>query len=140
VKQAEEFARTGAEPLKGLTSAPKQDVDEKPIKWLDDLLQSRDARWRKCQGGRHPNRPHCKDYIEALFTEFTPWLGRPELLPMISGCHWAVWRGSMTTVVVIGNEKGNGHQIPIGTHFGMARPEGLPQACAYGAADNSASL
>ena len=24
---------------------------------------------------RHPNRPHCKDYIERLFTEYTPLAG-----------------------------------------------------------------
>jgi len=24
--------------------------------------------WRKCQVARHPDRPHCRDYIEALFT------------------------------------------------------------------------
>lgn len=23
--------------------------------------------WRKCQVARHPDRPHAKDYIEALF-------------------------------------------------------------------------
>ena len=28
--------------------------------------------WRKCQVARHPQRPHCKDYIDALFTEYTP--------------------------------------------------------------------
>ena len=31
--------------------------------------------WRKCQVARHPERPHCKDYIEALFTEYTPLAG-----------------------------------------------------------------
>jgi len=31
--------------------------------------------WRKCQVARHPERPHCKDYIDALFTDFTPLAG-----------------------------------------------------------------
>ena len=33
--------------------------------------------WRKCQVARHPDRPHCKDYIGALFTEYTPLAGDP---------------------------------------------------------------
>jgi acetyl-CoA carboxylase carboxyl transferase subunit alpha len=31
--------------------------------------------WRKCQVARHPDRPHCSDYIKALFTEYTPLAG-----------------------------------------------------------------
>jgi len=27
--------------------------------------------WRKCQVARHPERPHCQDYINAIFTEYT---------------------------------------------------------------------
>ena len=29
--------------------------------------------WRKCQVARHPERPHCKDYIEALFPSTRRW-------------------------------------------------------------------
>ena len=31
--------------------------------------------WQKCLVARHPDRPHCKDYVEALFSEFTPLAG-----------------------------------------------------------------
>src|SRR5690606_6838274 len=31
--------------------------------------------WQKAQVARHPDRPHCVDYIQALLTEFTPLAG-----------------------------------------------------------------
>ncbi len=31
--------------------------------------------WQKTQIARHPDRPHCLEYIERLFTEFTPLAG-----------------------------------------------------------------
>ena len=31
--------------------------------------------WQKCQVARHPERPHCLDYVEQLFTEFTSLAG-----------------------------------------------------------------
>src|ERR1700750_2368310 len=29
--------------------------------------------WQKTQVARHPQRPHCSDYIAGLMTEFTPF-------------------------------------------------------------------
>ncbi|MEQ3631129.1 MAG: acetyl-CoA carboxylase carboxyl transferase subunit alpha, partial [Sulfitobacter sp.] len=49
-------------------------LDKKAAGMLEDLYGSLTP-WRKCQVARHPERPHCKDYIEALFTEFTPLAG-----------------------------------------------------------------
>src|SRR5580692_12522432 len=31
--------------------------------------------WQKTQVARHPQRPHCIDYVNALITEFTPLAG-----------------------------------------------------------------
>ncbi|RWE76796.1 His/Gly/Thr/Pro-type tRNA ligase C-terminal domain-containing protein [Mesorhizobium sp.] len=31
--------------------------------------------WQKVQVARHPDRPHCVDYIKGLFTDFTPLAG-----------------------------------------------------------------
>src|SRR5579885_992889 len=31
--------------------------------------------WQKTQVARHPQRPHCVDYINALITDFTPLAG-----------------------------------------------------------------
>jgi len=49
-------------------------LDRKAADMLKDLYKTLDP-WRKCQVARHPDRPHCKDYVEALFTEFTPLAG-----------------------------------------------------------------
>src|SRR5881396_3527957 len=31
--------------------------------------------WQKTQVARHPQRPHCLDYVDALVTDFTPMAG-----------------------------------------------------------------
>src|SRR5215467_9004353 len=31
--------------------------------------------WQKTQVARHPDRPHCLDYVEALITDFVPLAG-----------------------------------------------------------------
>src|SRR5215472_795609 len=31
--------------------------------------------WQKTQVARHPQRPHCLDYVASLITEFTPMAG-----------------------------------------------------------------
>lgn len=33
--------------------------------------------WQKLQVSRHPQRPHCLDYVHALIEDFTPLCGRP---------------------------------------------------------------
>jgi len=45
-------------------------LDSKAAEMLTDLYKDLSP-WRKCQVARHPDRPHCKDYIEALFTRMT---------------------------------------------------------------------
>ena len=39
-------------------------LDAKADALLKDLY-AKLTPWRKCQIARHPDRPHCKDYIEA---------------------------------------------------------------------------
>ena len=83
--------------------------------------------WRKCQVARHPDRPHCKDYIEALFTEFTPLAGDRNFADdhAVMG---GLARFNGRPVVVIGHEKGNDTKSRIERNFGMARPEGYRKA------------
>jgi acetyl-CoA carboxylase carboxyl transferase subunit alpha len=76
---------------------------------------------------RHPNRPHCKDYIEELFTEYTPLAGDRNFaddLAVMGG----LARFNDQPVVVIGHEKGNDTKSRIERNFGMARPEGYRKA------------
>lgn len=83
--------------------------------------------WRKCQVARHPDRPHCRDYIDALFTEYTPLAGDRNFADdhAVMG---GLARLNDTPVVVIGHEKGNDTKSRIERNFGMARPEGYRKA------------
>ena len=83
--------------------------------------------WRKCQVARHGDRPHCKDYVEALFQEFTPLAGDRNFaddLAVMGG----LARFQDQPVMVIGQEKGNDTTSRISRNFGMARPEGYRKA------------
>jgi acetyl-CoA carboxylase carboxyl transferase subunit alpha len=49
-------------------------LDRKAEAMLADLYRNLSP-WRKTLVARHTDRPHCKDYIDTLFTEFTPLAG-----------------------------------------------------------------
>ena len=101
-------------------------LDKKASDMLVDLY-SKLTPWRKCQVARHPDRPHCKDYIAELFTEFTPLAGDrnfAEDLAIIGG----LARLGDRPVMVIGHEKGHDTKSRIERNFGMARPEGYRKA------------
>ena len=101
-------------------------LDRKADALLRDLYKKLTP-WRKCQVARHPDRPHCRAYIDALFTEYTPLAGDRAF-----GDDHAVMGGLARLhdrpVVVIGHEKGNDTQSRIHHNFGMARPEGYRKA------------
>lgn len=101
-------------------------LDTKAAKMLDDLYKNLTP-WRKCQVARHPDRPHCKDYIEALFTEYTPLAGDRNFADdhAVMG---GLARFNDKPVIVIGHEKGNDTKSRIERNFGMARPEGYRKA------------
>ncbi|MGR3289626.1 MAG: acetyl-CoA carboxylase carboxyltransferase subunit alpha [Paracoccaceae bacterium] len=101
-------------------------LDKKAAIMLKDLYKNLTP-WRKCQVARHPDRPHCKDYIETLFTEFTPLAGDRNFaddLAVMGG----LARIGGTPVMVIGHEKGHNTKTRIERNFGMARPEGYRKA------------
>lgn len=101
-------------------------LDKKASEMLRDLYKSLDP-WRKTQVARHPERPHCKDYIEHLFTEYTPLAGDRAF-----GEDQAVMGGLARfrdrPCVVIGHEKGHDTKSRLARNFGMARPEGYRKA------------
>lgn len=101
-------------------------LDRKAADMLKDLYKNLDP-WRKCQVARHPDRPHCIDYIEALFTEYTPLAGDRNFADdhAVMG---GLARFNDQPVVVIGHEKGNDTKTRIERNFGMARPEGYRKA------------
>ena len=101
-------------------------LDKKAGDMLRDLYKDLSP-WRKCQVARHPDRPHCRDYIEALFSEYTPLAGDRNFADdhAVMG---GLARFDDTPVVVIGHEKGSDTKTRIERNFGMARPEGYRKA------------
>ena len=101
-------------------------LDAKAGVLLKDLYKKLSP-WRKCQVARHPERPHCKDYIDALFTEYTPLAGDRKFADddAVMG---GLARFDDKPVVVIGHEKGHDTESRIQRNFGMARPEGYRKA------------
>ena len=101
-------------------------LDRKAETALRDLYNNLSA-WQKCQVARHPDRPHCRDYIEGLFTEYTPLAGDRAFADdhAVMG---GLARFNDKPVVVIGHEKGHDTKTRIERNFGMARPEGYRKA------------
>jgi acetyl-CoA carboxylase carboxyl transferase subunit alpha len=83
--------------------------------------------WQKTQVARHPERPHCLDYVRALIDDFTPLAG-DRYFAEDAAIMGGVGRFQGRPVVVIGNEKGSDTESRIKHNFGMARPEGYRKA------------
>lgn len=83
--------------------------------------------WQKAQVARHPDRPHCRDYVDRLFTDFTPLAGDRNFAED-SAIMGGLARFEGQAVCVIGQEKGFDTQSRLKHNFGMARPEGYRKA------------
>jgi acetyl-CoA carboxylase carboxyl transferase subunit alpha len=83
--------------------------------------------WQKTQVARHPQRPHCLDFIAGLVSNFIPFAGDRKFGddPAIVG-GFGRFRGE--SVCVIGHEKGSDTESRLKHNFGMARPEGYRKA------------
>ncbi|HDR27296.1 acetyl-CoA carboxylase carboxyltransferase subunit alpha [Rhodovulum sp.] len=101
-------------------------LDRKAATLLQDLYKNLTP-WRKCQVARHPDRPHCRDYVEALFAEYTPLAGDRNFAED-SAVMGGIARFDDRPVVVIGHEKGFDTKTRLERNFGMARPEGYRKA------------
>jgi acetyl-CoA carboxylase carboxyl transferase subunit alpha len=83
--------------------------------------------WQKTQVARHPQRPHCLDYINALIPEFIPFAGDRKFSEdeaIVGG--FGRFHGE--SICVIGHEKGSTTESRLKHNFGMARPEGYRKA------------
>ena len=101
-------------------------LDKKAQSMLADLYKNLNP-WRKCQVERHQDRPHCKDYIRELFTEYTPLQGDRNFADD-AAVMGGLARFKDQAIVVIGHEKGSDTNSRIKRNFGMARPEGYRKA------------
>lgn len=98
----------------------------KADKQLKDTYANLTA-WQKTQVARHPERPHFKHYIEAMFEDFIPLAGDRAFgddQAIIGG----LGRLNGRRVMVIGHEKGDDTQSRLRHNFGMGKPEGYRKA------------
>jgi acetyl-CoA carboxylase carboxyl transferase subunit alpha len=83
--------------------------------------------WQKTQVARHPQRPHCVDYIGGLIEDFTLLAGDRKFgedEAIIGGL--GRFRGQ--SVAVLGQEKGSDTASRLRHNFGMVKPEGYRKA------------
>src|SRR5258707_10065371 len=83
--------------------------------------------WQKTQVARHPDRPHCLDYVGALITDFVSLSGDRKFgddVAIVGG--FGRFRGE--SICIIGHEKGSSTESRLKHNFGMARPEGYRKA------------
>ncbi len=108
------------------TGTEADQLDRKADDMLRNLYKDLTP-WQKCQVARHPNRPHARDYIRELFTEFTPLAGDRNFAEdhAVMG---GLARFNDRPVMVIGHEKGSDTKSRLERNFGMARPEGYRKA------------
>ena len=83
--------------------------------------------WQKTQVARHPERPHFKDFLAGLTTDFLELAGDRAFGddPAILG---GLARIGGRRVVIIGHEKGDDTASRLKHNFGMAKPEGYRKA------------
>jgi acetyl-CoA carboxylase carboxyl transferase subunit alpha len=101
-------------------------LEAKATAALDDLYAGLTP-WQKAQVARHPQRPHCLDYVAELIADFAPFAGDRKFgddNAIVGG----FGRFNGESICVIGQEKGSTTEERIKHNFGMARPEGYRKA------------
>src|SRR2546423_4463658 len=101
-------------------------LEAKAAETLKDLYAELTP-WQKTQVARHPQRPHCIDYVNALLSDFTTMAGDRkygEDEAIIGG--FGRFRGE--SICIIGHEKGATTESRLRHNFGSARPEGYRKA------------
>ena len=115
--------------------AEGQDVDiSQEVSRLEQKLErqvrasySNLSPWEKTQVARHPQRPHCLDYVRGLIEDFTPLCG-DRLFADDEAMVGGIGRFKNISVVVLGQEKGHDLETRLKYNFGMAKPEGYRKA------------
>src|SRR5262245_14881003 len=101
-------------------------LEAKAAQTLKDLYAELTP-WQKTQVARHPERPHCLDYVGALITDFAALAGDRKFGDddaIVGG--FGRFRGE--SICIIGHEKGSSTESRLRHNFGMARPEGYRKA------------
>ena len=101
-------------------------LEAKAVQTLRDLYADLTP-WQKTQVARHPERPHCLDYVAQLITDFIPLAGDRKFGEddaIVGG--FGRFQGQ--SICIIGHEKGSTTESRLKHNFGMARPEGYRKA------------
>jgi len=101
-------------------------LEAKAAAALDELYAGLTP-WQKTQVARHPQRPHCLDYVGALITDFASLAGDRKF-GEDSAIVGGFGRFNGESICVVGHEKGSTTEDRIKHNFGMARPEGYRKA------------
>ena len=83
--------------------------------------------WHRVQLSRHPQRPHVQDFIELIFSDFSPLHGDRRFADdpaMIGGM--ARFHGE--PCMILGTQKGRDTEQKLFRNFGMPKPEGYRKA------------
>jgi acetyl-CoA carboxylase carboxyl transferase subunit alpha len=101
-------------------------LEAKSSKLLRDTY-ARLTPWQKAQVARHAERPHFKDYVAGMASDFVPLAGDRSF-----GDDPAILGGLATIggrkVMLMGHEKGDDTASRLKHNFGMAKPEGYRKA------------
>lgn len=107
-------------------SAQLSKLKQNAEKLLAEIYAKLDP-WQKTQVARHTERPHFKDYIAALVTDFIELSGDRKYAEDAAVCG-GMGRFLGRPCVIMGHEKGRTTQERLKHNFGMARPEGYRKA------------
>lgn len=123
----EELRHLSGEDAKGVNIAEEVSRLKAKVEKQLQAFYSRLTPWQRIQVARHPERPHCLDYITGLIEEFIPLAGDRvfgEDAAIVGG----LGRFHGQSVVVLGHEKGHDTESRVHHNFGMPRPEGYRKA------------
>jgi len=120
--------------IQDLSGQPSSDGTAKDLEALrlrlDGLRRETSAEltsWHRVQLSRHPRRPHVQDFIELVFSHFSPLHGDRRFADdpaMIGGM--ARFHGD--PCMVLGTQKGRDTEQKLFRNFGMPKPEGYRKA------------
>ncbi len=100
---------------------------EKELKTKGEELYSNLSRWQRVQLARHPKRPHTKEFIKYMVSDWMELHGDRYFADdpaIIAG----IGKIDTQRFMIIGQEKGRGTKDKLNRNFGMPRPEGYRKA------------
>ena len=115
----------GADKVNGNGSAPQP--AERSVRSALPERQSEDDVWQRVQLARDPGRPHTRELVQAMGSEFVELHG-DRLFRDDPAIVAGLARVAGRAVVVVGHQKGSDTTENIRRNFGMPHPEGYRKA------------